>query len=287
MKWGRELAFGHDLSSIRLLGSVGEPINPGLALVSDDLRPRHRADRRHVVADRDRGRHDLAAAGRDELQAGIGHASAARHLSQDRRRRRQRSWSRLPTVANTLTGYLVLETSRGRPCCAASGVIPSGSGRRTGPGSPSRAGTSPVTAPATAATARSGCSGRIDDVMNVSGATASPAEVRSALVGHAGVAGGSGGYHRRPHRSGDLRVRHPQGARRRDVAGADGRELRAEVAQEISPIAKPREITWFPAAEDPQRQIMRRLLRDVAGPRTRRYVNVVGPQGVRGDPRQQ
>ncbi len=29
MKWGgRELAFEHDLSSLRLLGSVGEPINP-------------------------------------------------------------------------------------------------------------------------------------------------------------------------------------------------------------------------------------------------------------------
>lgn len=28
MKWGRELAFQHDLSSLRLLGSVGEPINP-------------------------------------------------------------------------------------------------------------------------------------------------------------------------------------------------------------------------------------------------------------------
>ena len=27
MKWGRELAFEHDLSSLRLLGSVGEPIN--------------------------------------------------------------------------------------------------------------------------------------------------------------------------------------------------------------------------------------------------------------------
>ena len=28
MKWGEELPAGHDLSSLRLLGSVGEPINP-------------------------------------------------------------------------------------------------------------------------------------------------------------------------------------------------------------------------------------------------------------------
>src|SRR5690625_7597364 len=28
MKWGREIPAQHDLSSLRLLGSVGEPINP-------------------------------------------------------------------------------------------------------------------------------------------------------------------------------------------------------------------------------------------------------------------
>jgi len=28
MKWGEDLPAGHDLSSLRLLGSVGEPINP-------------------------------------------------------------------------------------------------------------------------------------------------------------------------------------------------------------------------------------------------------------------
>ena len=33
MKWGTEHAAKHDLSTLRLLGSVGEPINPGLGLV--------------------------------------------------------------------------------------------------------------------------------------------------------------------------------------------------------------------------------------------------------------
>jgi acetyl-CoA synthetase len=28
MKWGRQIPDAHDLSSLRLLGSVGEPINP-------------------------------------------------------------------------------------------------------------------------------------------------------------------------------------------------------------------------------------------------------------------
>ena len=28
MKWGDEYIDGHDLSSLRLLGTVGEPINP-------------------------------------------------------------------------------------------------------------------------------------------------------------------------------------------------------------------------------------------------------------------
>ena len=28
MKWGEDLPAAHDLSSLRLLGSVGEPINP-------------------------------------------------------------------------------------------------------------------------------------------------------------------------------------------------------------------------------------------------------------------
>ena len=51
-------------------------------------------DRRHLVADRDRRRDDLAAARRDRLQAGFGDAAAAGHLGQDRRRRRQRAGAR-------------------------------------------------------------------------------------------------------------------------------------------------------------------------------------------------
>ena len=108
--------------------------------------------------------------------------------------------------------------------------------------------------------------GRIDDVMNVSGHRISTAEVESALVGHSGVAEAAvvgvtddttgqaicafvvlrGNY--QPH---------------------DGHqiidELRAEVAREISPIAKPREIHVVPELPKTRSgKIMRRLLRDVA-----------------------
>ena len=63
MKWGEQLPKAHDLSSLRLLGSVGEPINPE-AWIWYHKTHRRRAlpDRRHVVADRDRRDHDHAAA---------------------------------------------------------------------------------------------------------------------------------------------------------------------------------------------------------------------------------
>ena len=63
MKQGREIPDGFDLSSIRLLGSVGESDQPrGLHVVPRGDRAREGADRGHLVADRDRADHDLAAA---------------------------------------------------------------------------------------------------------------------------------------------------------------------------------------------------------------------------------
>ena len=86
MKWGPEYAQQHDLSSLRLLGSVGEPINPGgVDLVPRAHRRRPHADRRHVVADGDGDGPDHAAAGRDDDEAGLGDEAVPR-----RRRRRLR-----------------------------------------------------------------------------------------------------------------------------------------------------------------------------------------------------
>ena len=107
--------------------------------------------------------------------------------------------------------------------------------------------------------------GRIDDVMDVSGHRISTAEVESALVGHAGVAG-------RPSSapvtstpvgrfapSSSLKAHH---ADMEPQAMVD--ELRAEVAKR-SPIAKPREIHVVPELPKTRSsKIMQRLLRDVA-----------------------
>ncbi len=64
VRWGDELPKKHDLSSLRLLGSVGEPINPEAwmwyhEVIGGGALP----DRRHLVADGDGRHHDDAAAG--------------------------------------------------------------------------------------------------------------------------------------------------------------------------------------------------------------------------------
>jgi acetyl-CoA synthetase len=62
MKWGDEHPAKHDLSNLRLLGSVGEPINPeALGLVSRTHRKDALPHRGHVVADGDGSHRDLPA----------------------------------------------------------------------------------------------------------------------------------------------------------------------------------------------------------------------------------
>ena len=89
MKWGREIPDARDLSSLRLLGTVGEPINPeAWRWYPQSHRRRQHPDRGHLVADRDGRRDDLAATRRRRGQTRIGDEAAARHLGEDRRRRR-------------------------------------------------------------------------------------------------------------------------------------------------------------------------------------------------------
>ncbi|CAN7647318.1 acetate--CoA ligase [Mycolicibacterium frederiksbergense] len=107
--------------------------------------------------------------------------------------------------------------------------------------------------------------GRIDDVMNISGHRISTAEVESALVGHAGVAEAAvvGATDEQTGQAICAFVILKASAH----GGAEGMvdELRAEVAKEISPIAKPREIHVVPELPKTRSgKIMRRLLRDVA-----------------------
>ncbi|MFF4404842.1 acetate--CoA ligase [Streptomyces sp. NPDC001262] len=112
--------------------------------------------------------------------------------------------------------------------------------------------------------------GRVDDVMLVSGHNISTTEVESALVSHPKVA-----------EAAVVGATDPQTTQaicafvilRSGAAGDDeqslAEELRAHVAKQLGPIAKPKRI--LPVAELPKTRsgkIMRRLLRDVAENRT-------------------
>ena len=106
--------------------------------------------------------------------------------------------------------------------------------------------------------------GRVDDVLNVSGHRLGTAEVESALVGHAKVAEAAVvGY---PH---DIKG---QGiyCYVTPIAGVEGdaaleAELKAEVRREIGPIATPDQIHFAPALPKTRSgKIMRRILRKIA-----------------------
>ena len=265
MKWGRELAFQHDLSSLRLLGSVGEPINPeawrwyrlvfggdatpivdtwwqtetGAAMISplpgvtnckpgSAMRPLPGISAKIVDDDGN----DLAPSA-DHGEHVTGYLvldkpwpSMLRGIWKDPERFKETYWSRF----------------------AERGWYFAGDGARFG------------------SDGEVWVLGRIDDVMNVSGHRISTAEVESALVGHSGVAeaavvGASDDT------TGQaicafviLKAHHADTPTEQMVD-----ELRAEVAREISPIAKPREIHVVPELPKTRSgKIMRRLLRDVA-----------------------
>ncbi len=113
--------------------------------------------------------------------------------------------------------------------------------------------------------------GRVDDVMNISGHRISTTEVEHALVGHpavaeAAVVGAS------DETTGQAIVAFVTVKGTSDAEGEAGerlvRELRDHVAREIGPIAKPRQIMLTPELPKTRSgKIMRRLLRDVADDR--------------------
>ena len=91
MKWGDAWPKRHDLSSLRLLGSVGEPIQSrGLAVVSRDHRQSMLSHSGYLVADGNRRHRNLASARRHHHQAGVGDGSLLRY----RRRRTGRGGPR-------------------------------------------------------------------------------------------------------------------------------------------------------------------------------------------------
>ncbi len=110
--------------------------------------------------------------------------------------------------------------------------------------------------------------GRVDDVMNISGHRISTTEVESALVSHAKVAEAAVVGATDPTTGqGIVAFVILRGSVPEDESEGDAvaKELRAHVAKEIGPIAKPRQI--LVVQELPKTRsgkIMRRLLRDVA-----------------------
>ncbi|MDQ1704022.1 MAG: acetyl-CoA synthetase [Frankiaceae bacterium] len=110
--------------------------------------------------------------------------------------------------------------------------------------------------------------GRVDDVMNVSGHRISTTEVEHALVGHpmvaeAAVVGATDAT------TGQAIVAFvtPRGSVAADVSSGDEfvQALRNHVAKEIGPIAKPRQILVTPELPKTRSgKIMRRLLKDIA-----------------------
>ncbi|HUQ55664.1 acetate--CoA ligase [Lentzea sp.] len=109
--------------------------------------------------------------------------------------------------------------------------------------------------------------GRVDDVMNVSGHRISTTEVESALVSHPTVAEAAVvGASDDTTGQGIVAFVILRGGAGADASGAEAiKALRDHVAKEIGPIAKPRQIMVVPELPKTRSgKIMRRLLRDVA-----------------------
>jgi acetyl-CoA synthetase len=259
MKWGPEHAAKHDLSSLRLLGSVGEPINPEAWMWYRE----HVGGNRCPVVDTwwqtetgmimiaplpgvtttkpgsaTRPFPGVEAAVYDEQGNEVGPGGGGylvlkrpwpaitRGIHGDDARFRETYWSRFP------------------------GVYFAGDGARID------------------ADGDFWLLGRVDDVMNVSGHRISTIEVESALVDHQGVAEAAV-CGRTDELTGQAIVAYVT------LKGGDEgsiemlEELRNHVAAKIGPIAKPANIVFTPELPKTRSgKIMRRLLRDVAENRT-------------------
>ena len=255
MKWGPEHAGKHDLSTLRLLGSVGEPINPEAWMWY----------REHVGGDRcpivdtwwqtetgmilitplpgitttkpgsatkpfpgvDAGVFNEA--GEEVGPGGGGYLvlkrpwpAMTRGIFGDDARFRETYWSKYP------------------------GVYFAGDGARID------------------ADGDFWLLGRVDDVMNVSGHRISTIEVESALVDHPSVAEAAV-CGRADELTGQAIVAYVTLKGGQDGSVAMLEELRNHVATKIGPIAKPANIVFTPELPKTRSgKIMRRLLRDVA-----------------------
>jgi len=263
MKWGREIPDAQDLSSLRLLGTVGEPINPEAWRWYRKVIGAARVPVVDTWWQTETGSAMISplpgvtAAKPGSAMTPLPGISAK--IVDDHGNPLQPDADK----AKNVTGYLVLDQpwpsmlrgiwgdpERYRKTYwskfAEQGFYFAGDGARFDPDG------------------AIWVLGRIDDVMNVSGHRISTAEVESALVGHAavaeaavvGVADDTTGQAI----CAFVVLRASYTAHHGTVE-----ELRGEVAREISPIAKPREVHVVPELPKTRSgKIMRRLLRDIA-----------------------
>jgi acetyl-CoA synthetase len=263
MKWGRQIPDAHDLSSLRLLGSVGEPINPEAWRWYRDAFGGNRTPIVDTWWQTETGAIMISPLpGVTATKPG----SAMKPLPGITAKIVDEEGTELVPGADTdehVTGYLVLdqpwpsmlrgiwgdpqryhETYWSR--YADKGWYFAGDGARVD------------------SDGSIWLLGRIDDVMNVSGHRISTTEVESALVGHSGVAEAAV--------VGASDETTGQGICAFVILEAHAKdndnmveELRDQVAREIGKIARPREIHVVPELPKTRSgKIMRRLLRDVA-----------------------
>ncbi|MCV7040134.1 acetate--CoA ligase [Mycolicibacterium moriokaense] len=264
MKWGREYPDAHDLSSLRLLGSVGEPINPEAWRWYRDAFGGNRVPIVDTWWQTETGAIMISPLpGVTAAKPG----SAMKPLPGISAKIVDEEGQELVPGADEaehVTGYLVLD----QPWPAMLRGI-WGDPERYKETYWSRYGEQGWYFAGDGARVDSDGSiwllGRIDDVMNVSGHRISTTEVESALVGHshvaeAAVVGASDETTGQGICAFVILESHAK-----DSGAEMVEELREQVAKEIGKIARPREIHVVPELPKTRSgKIMRRLLRDVA-----------------------
>ena len=245
----------HDLSSLRLLGTVGEPINPEAwmwyrEVIGEQALPH----RRYLVADRDRRHHDRAGTGRRGHQAGLGDTSAAGHHRRGgyaQRRECAAGFGRIPGHQEAVAGDAAHDLRRSRALHEAvlvdiPGVYFTGDGAREDDDG------------------YFWIMGRVDDVLNVCGHRLSTMEIESALVAHAKVA--EAAVVGRPDEiKGQAVAAFVTLEMGHEPSPELKEELRAWVAKEIGSMAKPDDIRFTDQLPKTRSgKIMRRLLRELA-----------------------
>ncbi|GAA1082115.1 acetate--CoA ligase [Tsukamurella strandjordii] len=259
MKWGREIPDAHDLSSIRLLGSVGEPINPEAWRWYRDVIGHGTAPIVDTWWQTETGAAMVAPLpGTTTLKPGSAMEPVpgiSANIVDDEGNSLPRGESGLlvldkpwPAMLRGIWGdpERFVDTYWSR--YADQGWYFAGDGARY-----DEDGALWIL-------------GRVDDVMNISGHRISTAEVESALVGHPAVAEAAvvGASDPTTGQAIAAFVILRQGVDDSDPARLVA-EMTAQVSKDISPIAKPREINIVPELPKTRSgKIMRRLLRDVA-----------------------